>query len=164
MLGSVLGLFTFLFDPFTHVQHAYSAGKIALIFLTSILLVSFPVIPERGRNLFNFNAPAWSLFWEYIANIFYALVLWRIGRRLLQVMLVFAALRFVTLAIVPAGWPAAGRSIIPGRRSSRGLFVSGWLAGVSLQLEDQIETRVRQPDDFTAGCAADAIFSMELGG
>jgi peptidoglycan/LPS O-acetylase OafA/YrhL len=92
VLGSVLGLFAFLFDPFTNIQHTYSAGKIALIFLTSILLIPFPVMRERGNNLFSFNAPSWSLFWEYIANIVYAVVLYRASRRVLLVMLIFSAI------------------------------------------------------------------------
>ncbi len=46
---------------------------------------------ERAFNLFGFNAPAWSLFWEYVANIFYALILCRLGRRALAVLTVLAA-------------------------------------------------------------------------
>jgi peptidoglycan/LPS O-acetylase OafA/YrhL len=83
VLGSVLGLVTFLFDPFGATASAYSAGKIALIFLASIFLIPYPAIAERGHNLFSLNAPAWSLFWEYVANVFYAVVLLRLGRRLL---------------------------------------------------------------------------------
>nr|WP_317131583.1 acyltransferase [Mucilaginibacter ginsenosidivorans] len=70
IMGSVLGLITFLFDPFGGHPELYSTGRIALIFLCSILLIPFPVVTERAFNLFNLNAPAWSLFWEYIANIF----------------------------------------------------------------------------------------------
>ncbi len=47
---------------------------------------------ERAFNLFGLNAPAWSLFWEYVANIIYALVLYRISRRYLTVLIVLAAL------------------------------------------------------------------------
>jgi len=92
VLGSVLGLLGFLFDPFGNAAAAYSAGKIALIFLSSVLLIPYPMMTERAFNLFSFNAPAWSLFWEYIANIFYALVLYRIGRRWLGRLAILAAL------------------------------------------------------------------------
>lgn len=91
VLGSVLGLFAFLFDPFAHFQHSYGAGKVALIFITSLLLIPFPVMQERTYNLFSFNAPSWSLFWEYIANIFYAFLLYRISRRSLWIFLGIAA-------------------------------------------------------------------------
>src|SRR6201996_9514857 len=39
ILGSVLGVLAFLFDPFGGHPEVYSAGRIALIFLCSILLI-----------------------------------------------------------------------------------------------------------------------------
>ncbi|HZY62773.1 MAG TPA: acyltransferase [Edaphobacter sp.] len=97
VLGSVLGLIAFLFDPFSNLQHVYGAGKIALIFLASVLLIPFPSMTERSFNLFSLNAPAWSLFWEYVASIFYGVVLYRMNRRwlLLTLTLAAAALCFV---------------------------------------------------------------------
>jgi peptidoglycan/LPS O-acetylase OafA/YrhL len=90
--GSVLGLLAFLFDPFGGHPELYSTGKIILAFLCSLLLVPLPVIADRGFNLFSFNAPSWSLFWEYIANIAHAFVLYRIGRRYLLVLTLLSAL------------------------------------------------------------------------
>lgn len=90
--GSVLGLLAFLFDPFGGHPELYSTGKIILTFLCSVLLIPLPVIADRGFNLFSFNAPSWSLFWEYIANIVYALVLYRIGRSCLLVLTILSAL------------------------------------------------------------------------
>lgn len=90
--GSVLGLLAFLFDPFGGHPELYSTGKIILTFLCSILLIPLPVIEDRGFNLFSFNAPAWSLFWEYIANIVYAFVLYRVGRRYLLLLTILSAL------------------------------------------------------------------------
>lgn len=91
ILGSILGLLAFLFDPFGGHPELYSAGRIALVFLASIFLIPFPVVQDRAFNLFSFNAPAWSLFWEYVANIFYAFVLSRLARRWLILLLVIAA-------------------------------------------------------------------------
>lgn len=91
VLGAVLGLLAFLFDPFGGQSERYSAGKIALIFICSILLIPFPVITERSFNLFGLNAPSWSLFWEYVANIIYAFILCRLHRRYLVVLTVIAA-------------------------------------------------------------------------
>ncbi|SDZ96459.1 acyltransferase family protein [Pedobacter hartonius] len=90
--GSVLGLLAFLFDPFGGHLELYSSGKIILTFFCSILLIPLPVIEDRGFNLFSFNAPAWSLFWEYIANIVYAFVLYRIGRSYLLLLTILSAL------------------------------------------------------------------------
>ena len=91
ILGSVLGLLGFLFDPFGGHPELYRVGKIVLFFLTSIFLIPFPVMSERGFNLFSFNAPAWSLFWEYVANIVYAFALSKLNRRWLLVLAVPAA-------------------------------------------------------------------------
>jgi len=89
--GSVLGLLAFLFDPFGGHPELYSIGKIALAFLSSLLLIPMPAIADRSFNLFSFNAPAWSLFWEYIANIFYAFVLIRIRRNFLLLLTIVSA-------------------------------------------------------------------------
>lgn len=89
--GSVLGLLAFLFDPFGGNLELYSTGKIILTFFCSLFMIPLPVIADRGFNLFSFNAPAWSLFWEYIANIVYAFVLYRIGRSYLLILTILSA-------------------------------------------------------------------------
>jgi peptidoglycan/LPS O-acetylase OafA/YrhL len=97
VLGAVLGLLAFMFDPFGGQPELYSAGKIILIFLSSILLIPYPIIEERSFNLFGLNAPSWSLFWEYVANIFYAFILYRVRRNLLIALTILAG---VTLCYV----------------------------------------------------------------
>lgn len=89
--GSVLGLLAFLFDPFGGPTEVYSAGRMILIFFCSILLIPFPVLADRSFNLFGFNAPAWSLFWEYMANVVYALVLYKLHRRYLWILTLISA-------------------------------------------------------------------------
>jgi peptidoglycan/LPS O-acetylase OafA/YrhL len=91
ILGAVLGLLAFLFDPFGASADTYSAGRIFMIFISSVLLIPFPVMEDRFFNLFGLNAPAWSLFWEYIANIVYALILVKLGRNFLLALMVIAA-------------------------------------------------------------------------
>ncbi|WP_432709185.1 acyltransferase family protein [Pedobacter sp.] len=91
ILGTVLGLLAFLFDPFGGSAHTYSAGRIFLIFLSSIFLIPLPIMEDRFFNLFGLNAPAWSLFWEYVANIAYALILVKLTRNILLALAVLAA-------------------------------------------------------------------------
>jgi len=90
VLGSVLGLLGFFLDPFASPA-AYSAGKLLLLFVCSVFLIPFPVMEDRAFNLFGLNAPSWSLFWEYVANIFYAFVLYKVGRRSLAALTILAA-------------------------------------------------------------------------
>lgn len=98
IIGSVLGLLAFLFDPFGGQPESYSTGKILLAFLCSLLLIPFPAIADRSFNLFSFNAPSWSLFWEYVANIVYAFVLCRLKRSYLVVLAILSAVAICWVA------------------------------------------------------------------
>ncbi|MGC4034767.1 MAG: acyltransferase [Chitinophagaceae bacterium] len=90
MLGSALGLVAFLVDPFA-APISYSAGKIILLFTCSVFLIPLPIMENRAFNLFGLNAPSWSLFWEYVANVFYAFILCRLHRRILAILAIIAA-------------------------------------------------------------------------
>jgi len=90
IIGSLLGLLTFWLDPFSHLVIKY-ASQLPLLLLSSCLLIPYPVVPERYFNLFHLNPPTWSLFWEYVANLAYALVLVRLRPWLLGVLVALAA-------------------------------------------------------------------------
>ena len=90
IIGSVIGLLAFIFDPFSNLYQAYS-GKTLLMFLASCLMIPYPMVEERYFNLFHLNPPTWSLFWEYIANIVYALILFRLKNKTLWLLTVLAA-------------------------------------------------------------------------
>jgi len=92
IIGSVIGLLTFLFDPYSNLHAAYSAGKKMLMFVTSCFLIPWPMVHERYFNFFHLNPPTWSLFWEYIANIFYALVLYRLRNKILWILVITGAI------------------------------------------------------------------------
>jgi peptidoglycan/LPS O-acetylase OafA/YrhL len=96
--GSVLGLLAFLYDPFGGHPELYSTGKIILAFVCSVLLIPLPLIEDRGFNLFSFNAPSWSLFWEYVANMVYVFVLYKIKRGLLLFLTLFSGLAICWVA------------------------------------------------------------------
>lgn len=90
ILGSVLGLLGFFFDPFS-TNNNYDLSRMVLLFVGSMLLIPLPLMEDRFFNNFGLNAPAWSLFWEYVANIFYAFVLYKVGRRSLLILTTIAA-------------------------------------------------------------------------
>jgi peptidoglycan/LPS O-acetylase OafA/YrhL len=92
VLGSVLGLIAFYVNPFSSTA-GYGPWRITIIFLASILMVPFGAIHDKGHSIFGLNAPAWSLFWEYVANIAFAVVLYRLRRNALIIStLIMAAL------------------------------------------------------------------------
>lgn len=128
--GSIFGLLAFLFDPYApHLPAEYGAGRIALIFVSSLLLIPYPVMKERTYNLFTFNAPAWSLFWEYVANLVYALVLIRLPRRALAVVAALAAVWLGFIAhragTLSGGW--GGANIWDGPARVTYSFTAGML-------------------------------------
>lgn len=98
VLGAFLGLITFLVDPFSDASTKYSFIQIVLLFLTSAFLIPYPVMEDRYFNNFGLNAPSWSLFWEYIANIFYALVLVKLPKKFLPYLLIVAAILLCYIA------------------------------------------------------------------
>lgn len=91
IIGSVLGILTFLVDPYSDLYAVYGFKETVLIFLTSVFLIPYPVVAERYFNLFNLNAPAWSLFWEYVANFIYAAILFKATRKILAPLILLAA-------------------------------------------------------------------------
>jgi peptidoglycan/LPS O-acetylase OafA/YrhL len=111
IFGSVIGLLSFLLDPFGGHPELYSAGKLTLLFLASIFLIPAPVMDDRYLNLFGFNPPSWSLFWEYVANIFYALILYKISRRYLRLLSILSAVAICVVCYragsLMGGWSGA---------------------------------------------------------
>lgn len=99
ILGSILGLIAFFFDPFSSDASSYSQSRVFLLFLASAFLIPMPTMADRSFNLFGLNAPSWSLFWEYIANIAYALILSKIKRSTLIILTILAAIALTFVAI-----------------------------------------------------------------
>ena len=62
LIGSILGLLTFLLDPYSNLYAVYGFRETAMLFITSVSMIPYPVVSERYFNLFNLNAPSWSLF------------------------------------------------------------------------------------------------------
>lgn len=91
IIGSIIGLIAFIFDPFNNLYEMYS-GKTFLMFLASCFMIPYPLVHERYFNLFHLNPPTWSLFWEYIANIFYAFILVKIGNKILWFLVLTGAM------------------------------------------------------------------------
>lgn len=92
VIGAILGLITFLLDPFHNMYAMFGAGKTLLMFLSAVFMIPFPIVPERYNNLFHFNPPTWSLFWEYLANLFYAFILYRFKHKILWSLTILAAM------------------------------------------------------------------------
>ncbi len=98
IIGTVIGLIGMLVDPFADHTGTHSFATLTLIFVSSLLLIPLPIMQERSFNLFSLNAPSWSLFWEYIANILYALIFIRLSKKVLIIILIPAAIGIVWIS------------------------------------------------------------------
>jgi peptidoglycan/LPS O-acetylase OafA/YrhL len=98
ILGTILGLLGFLFDPFVNQSANYDFLTIAILGISSVLIIPNGAMAERGFNLFGLNAPAWSLFWEYVANIAYAFFLYRIKNCFLVILTIIGSFAIIYVA------------------------------------------------------------------
>jgi peptidoglycan/LPS O-acetylase OafA/YrhL len=94
IIGSIWGLVAFIFDPYSNLWEKY-AGNLWLALGASCLMIPYAFVPERYFNIFHLNPPSWSLFWEYVANIVYAIVLIRVGKKMLWILVVIGAVALV---------------------------------------------------------------------
>lgn len=130
ILGAFLGLLAFIFDPFSSLYAKYGTEAALLMAASAATLIPWPDVPERYNNLFYMNPPTWSLFWEYVASLAYALFLVRLSNRVLAGLavmgaagLIYTAAHFGNLAV---GW--GGENALAG---SARVFYS-FLAGILL--------------------------------
>lgn len=127
MLGAVLGALSFALQGFVK----WDGTEVALWNVIVAMLLSMLMIPAspgamhevRGNGeMFPLNGPTWSLFFEYIANIAYALVLRRFGTRLLAAFVALMAVSYATFDLfnlsgswtMNVGWTLAENNLSGG--------------------------------------------------
>ncbi len=99
VLGAIMGLASYVADPFAGDRQAAPALLVAFAFVAA--LFALPSAPLRNRlgDSHPLNAPAWTLLQEYIGNIAYALVLRRLGTRALVGAALIAGLVSAAMAL-----------------------------------------------------------------
>src|SRR5450432_1874101 len=100
VMGSLIGaaLFYFQASPTVFPEIAGTpVWKMLLMMLIGCTLIPVPLSMDiRGwSEMHPLNGPAWSLFFEYIANILYALIVRRFSKLLLSVFVTLAALMLI---------------------------------------------------------------------
>lgn len=102
-----LGLICYLNDPNVgatqQIGAGLSFGVLLLAYGANLLLLPSPTLPNHFDETHPLDAPTWTLFWEYIANVAYALWLYRVGMRLLRLLLAFGAAALVVTAVLIRG-------------------------------------------------------------
>ena len=93
VMGAVIGAAAFAFVGFEKWDGTTaSAGWVMVaMLLTMFMIPAVPGVPYEVRGngeMFPLNGPAWSLFFEYIGNILYALVIRRLSTKILTILAV----------------------------------------------------------------------------
>lgn len=93
VFGTILGMICFFISALISGETLNQWYSYFFVFLLSIFLIPNFFLKDIGTALFPYNTPSWSLFSEYIANIIYALFLYKVKKKTLLVLtIVFACL------------------------------------------------------------------------
>lgn len=116
VMGSLIGaaLFYFQVSPAFPLIADTGVWKMLLIMVIGCTLIPVPISMDiRGwQEMHPLNGPAWSLFFEYIANILYAVIVRRFSKLLLSVFVSLAACMMIGyLVLGPQGDLIGGWSL-----------------------------------------------------
>lgn len=121
VMGAVIGCITFFIQggvKWDGTQVATSAVMLALL----LAMFFIPAYPGAGYDvrgngeMFSLNGPSWSLFFEYIGNLLYALFIHRLSNKALTVLVIllglglswFALSDVVGYGMIGVGWTLDG--------------------------------------------------------
>lgn len=127
VLGAVLGAITFCIQG----SEQWDGTKVSMSMVMLALLLNLFLIPAvpgtgpevRGNGeMYPLNGPSWSLFFEYIGNILYALFIHRLSTKVLTVLVVLSGAGLASFAIfnlsgyghLGVGWSLIDYNLIGG--------------------------------------------------
>lgn len=103
VLGTLIGAFWFYFGAAPGFELVMQTPWWKLLLIMILGCIMFPTPPSmdiRGwKEINSLNGAQWSLLWEYVANILYALVVRRFSRVTLGVMVALSAFLTIDLAM-----------------------------------------------------------------
>lgn len=127
VMGAVLGAITFCIQG----SEQWDGTKISMSMVMLALLLNLfliPAVPGTGSEvrgngeMYPLNGPSWSLFFEYIGNILYALFIHRLSTKVLTVLVVLSGAGLASFAIfnlsgfghLGVGWSLIDYNLIGG--------------------------------------------------
>ncbi len=118
IMGMIIGAICFYFQDsiLWPTIHDVPIWKMLLVMFIGFTLIPVPSsLDIRGwTEMHPLNGPGWSLFYEYIANIFYALIVRRFSKTLLSLLVFLSALALIHLSVTsPKGDIIGGWSLEP---------------------------------------------------
>ena len=104
--GVFVGILCYTVNPFA--AHGASPALVAVVALGCLFLLPTPTLPGRFTDTHSLNGPTWSLMQEYLANIAYALVLRKLGARVLFLLMCVSGSGLLLLGLsegsISRGW------------------------------------------------------------
>lgn len=118
VMGMIIGAICFYFQDsiLWPTIHEVPIWKMLLVMFIGFTLIPIPSSFDiRGwTEMHPLNGPGWSLFYEYLANIFYALIVRRFSKTLLSILVFLSAFALIHLSVTsPKGDIIGGWSLDP---------------------------------------------------
>lgn len=140
IMGTVLGVITYLIQG----GEKWDGAQVSLSMIMFAMLMHLFLIPAlpgsdaevRGNGeMYPLNGPAWSLFFEYIGNILYALFLRKLSNKALLIFVVLSAAGLAAFAVfnfsgyghLGVGWSLADNNLAGGMLRVLFSFSAGFL-------------------------------------
>jgi peptidoglycan/LPS O-acetylase OafA/YrhL len=107
IMGMIIGGALFYFGDSSVFPHIHDVPVWKMLFIMLLGMLMIPALPSmdiRGwQEMYTLNAPCWSLFLEYIANILYALFIRKFSKTALSILVFIAACATVHLTVTTSG-------------------------------------------------------------
>lgn len=146
ILGMTIGAISFYLAESAYFPKIAdtSIGQLLLVMLIGYTLLPIPPSMDiRGWNeMHPLNGPAWSLFLEYTANVFYALILRKLPNIALSILVFIAAFALIHLAVtspngdVIGGWSVEAEQLKIGFTRLSYPFLAGLLLHRTINLKN----------------------------
>ena len=120
IMGAVIGAIFFYYQKSAYwpiISEVPVWKMLSIMFLGFLMIPITPSMDIRGWNeTYPLNGPAWSLFFEYLANIIYGLGLRKLGKVALTALVVVSAAALIYLTVAgPTGDVIGGWSLEPSQ-------------------------------------------------
>lgn len=127
VMGAVLGAISFCIQGSVQWDGAHVATSMVMLALLCAMFF-IPTVPGVGYEvrgngeMFPLNGPSWSLFFEYIGNILYAVFIYRLSTKALTLLVVllgaglagFALFDAAGYGMIGVGWTLDGANFVGG--------------------------------------------------
>ena len=127
VFGAIIGAVSFCLTDMERWDGTHSTYFLTLVAMlcTCLMLPAIPGMPREVRGngeMFPLNGPCWSLFFEYIGNILYAIVIRRLSTRILAMLAALLSCSLMWFAVanqsgygfIGVGWTIDTTNLVGG--------------------------------------------------